>query len=40
MAIRSEEVLNKVNTLNTNLENANIPEIQRDISKRVFGILN
>ena len=39
MSTRNPNVLNRINTLNTNLENANIPEIQRDISKRLFNIL-
>jgi hypothetical protein len=40
MAKRSEEVLNKINTLNTNLENANIAEVQKNISNRLFGVLD
>ena len=40
MAKRNEEVLNKVNTLNTNLENANIAEIEKNISSRLFNVLD
>lgn len=40
MAIRDSNVLDRVNTLNTNLENANTAEIQRNISNRLFGVLD
>ena len=40
MAFRDQNVLNRVNTLNTNLESGNIPEIQRNISNRLFGVLD
>ena len=33
-------MLSKVNTLNTNLENANIEAVQRDVSNRLFGVLD
>ena len=39
MAIRDQNVLNRVNTLNTNLENANITEIERSVSNRLFNVL-
>jgi hypothetical protein len=40
MAIRDSNVLDRVNTLNTNLENTNTAEIQRNISNRLFGVLD
>ena len=45
MAIKDPNVLNRINTLNTNLENtnlenANITEIQNNISHRLFGVLD
>lgn len=40
MAIRDQNVLNRVNTLNTNLETGNIAEVQRNISNRLFGVLD
>ena len=40
MAIKDPNVFNRINTLNTNLENANIAEIQRNISNRLFGVLD
>lgn len=40
MAHKDPNVLNRINTLNTNLENANITEIQRNISNRLFGVLD
>ena len=39
MAIKDPNVLNRVNTLNTNLENANIAEVERNISNRLFNVL-
>ncbi len=39
MAFRDQNVLNRVNTLNTNLETGNIAEVQRNISNRLFGVL-
>lgn len=39
MAIKDPNVLNRVNTLNTNLENANIAEIERNISSSLFNVL-
>lgn len=40
MAIRDQNVLDRVNTLNTNLETGNIAEVQRNISNRLFGVLD
>jgi len=39
MAIKDPNVLNRVNALNENLENANITEVQRNISTRLFNAL-
>ena len=39
MALRNDEVLNRVNTLWENLNNMNIAEIQRNISDRLFWVL-
>lgn len=39
MAIKDPNVLNKINTLNTNLENADIAKIEENISKRLFNVL-
>ena len=39
MALRDPNVLNRVNALNTNLENANIAEIEMNVSKRLFNVL-
>ena len=39
MAIKDPNVLNRINTLNTNLENANIAEIERNISNSLFNVL-
>lgn len=40
MAIKDPNILNRINALNTNLENANITEIQNNISNRLFGVLD
>lgn len=40
MAINDPNVINRINTLNANLENANTAEIQRNISNRLFGVLD
>jgi hypothetical protein len=42
MAIKDPNILNRVNTLNTNLENAkeeDIAEIEKNISSRLFNVL-
>ena len=39
MAIKNPNVLNRLNTLNTNLENANIKEVEKDISGKLFNVL-
>ena len=39
MALRDPNVLNRVNALNTNLENTNIAEIEMNVSKRLFNVL-
>jgi hypothetical protein len=39
MAIKDPNVLNRINTLNTNLENANITEIEKNISDMLFNVL-
>ena len=40
MAHRDPNVFNRINTLNTNLENSNIAEVQRNIANRLFGVLD
>ena len=40
MAIKDPNVFNRINTLNTNLENANIAEIEKNISSRLFNVLD
>ena len=39
MAIKDPNVLNRLNTLNTNLENGDIAKIEENISKRLFWVL-
>jgi len=39
MAHKDPNVFNRINTLNSNLENGNIAEVQKDISTRLFGVL-
>lgn len=39
MAIRDSNVLNRVNTLNTNLENNNVAEIERNVWTSLFNVL-
>jgi len=40
MTINDPNVINRINTLNANLENANTAEIQGNISNRLFGVLD
>lgn len=39
MAIKDPNVLNRLNTLNTNLENGDIAKVEENISKRLFDVL-
>jgi hypothetical protein len=39
MAIKDPNVLDRINTLNTNLENANIAEVEKNISTNLFNVL-
>jgi hypothetical protein len=39
MAIKDQNVLDRINTLNTNLENNAVSEIERNISNSLFNVL-
>lgn len=39
MAIKDSNVLNRLNTLNTNLENGDVAKVEENISKRLFWVL-
>ena len=39
MAIKDPNVLNKINTLNTNLEDADVARVEENISNRLFNVL-
>jgi hypothetical protein len=39
MAIKDPNVLNRLNTLNTNLEKGDIAKVEENISKRLFDVL-